>query len=82
MDNKQGAKAPSKAEQALNSVEAAHHAVQQAEEHPTDHMIGQAERSLRHARAAVDQSHITGSDEAADRAEAQLAKDRERMEGK
>ncbi|MFM9281875.1 hypothetical protein [Paenibacillus jiagnxiensis] len=80
--DKSGVKASSRAEQALNSVEAAHKAVRQAEEHPTDHMIGQAKHSLRHATAAVAQSHISGSHSAAEEAEAQLAKEQQRLEGK
>jgi hypothetical protein len=82
MDSKSEVKAPSRAEQALNSVESARKAVLQAEEHPTDHMIGQAERSLRHATAAVAQSHISGSHSAAEEAEAQLAKEQQKLEGK
>jgi len=77
VNNKSGVKPPTKAEQALNSVEASHKAVSAAEEHPSGQLIDQADRSLRHAEAAVAQAHESGSEEAALRAEAQLRKDEE-----
>lgn len=80
-NNKSEVHSPSKAEQALNSIEAAHKAVNQAEEHPTDQLISQADRSLRHARAAVDQAHISGSDEAVRAAEEQLRKEERTLGG-
>ncbi|WP_284638607.1 hypothetical protein [Paenibacillus silviterrae] len=54
-----------KATQAQNSVETAHNAVQSAEANPTDRQVAQAQRSLRHAQAAVDQALESSSNESA-----------------
>lgn len=81
MNNNHGVKHPSKAEQALNSVEAAHRSVSQAVEHPTSQMIDQADRSLRHAEAAVDQADMSGSEEAANLAKEQLRKEQRTLGG-
>jgi hypothetical protein len=82
VNNKAGVKPPTKAEQALNSVEAAHRSVNAAEEHPSSQLIDQADRSLRHAEAAVAQAFESGSEDAALRAEAQFHKDKQVLEGK
>lgn len=82
MNQNPGVKPPTKAEQALNSVEATHRAVRAAEEHPSSEMINQADRSIRHAQAAVDQSDVSGSLEEAQLAQEQLRKDEETLDGK
>ncbi|PZE19570.1 hypothetical protein [Paenibacillus xerothermodurans] len=69
-----------KVTQAVNSVETAHNAVAQAEEHPSDRMLEQAEQSLRHANASVGQAFNTGHTEAASRLNEQLEEDREVLE--
>ena len=81
-NQKSGVKSPTKAEQALNSVEAAHRSVSAAEEHPSSKLINQADRSIRHAQAAVDQSDVSGSLEAAQMAQEQLLEDERALEGK
>ncbi|KGE16999.1 hypothetical protein [Paenibacillus wynnii] len=82
MNQNPGGKPPTKAEQALNSVETAHRSVRAAEEHPSSELITQADRSIRHAQAAVDQSDVSGSLEAAQLAKEQLRKDEETLDGK
>lgn len=82
MNKNQGDKSPTKAEQALNSVEAAHRSVNAAEEHPSSQLMDQADRSIRHAQAAVDQSDVSGSTEASQMAAEQLRKDERTLDGK
>ena len=82
MNQKSGVKPPTKAEQALNSVEATHRSVRAAEEHPSSELINQADRSIRHAQAAVDQSEESGSLAAAQMAQEQLREEERTLGGK
>jgi hypothetical protein len=70
-----------KTEQALNSVEKARNAVEQAQDHPSGQMNEQAEYSLMHAEAAVTQAseHGEQSDELT-QAKAQLAEERSNLD--
>lgn len=52
-----------KTSQAENAIEAVQHAVDQAESHPSENKIEEAERALRHTRAAVQQAADAGSKE-------------------
>jgi hypothetical protein len=67
-------------EAAQNSVETAHNAVEQAEEHTTEQMLSQASRSLRHADAAVSQAYDSGDTAGASQANAQLEEERDKLE--
>jgi hypothetical protein len=70
------AKEQNKATQAQNAVVHSHHAVEAAENHPSDRLISEAERSLRHSQAAVDQALASsGNEGAVSSAVNQLSKD-------
>lgn len=71
--------ANNKTEQAQNSVEAVTNAVGQVEDHPSDQMVVQAERSIRHAESAVSQALDEGESESAQQAANQLQKDKNKM---
>lgn len=68
-----------KTSQAENAVEAVQHAVDQAESHPSGNKIEEAQRALRHTRAAVNQAAETGSD-AADELARQVQQERSALD--
>lgn len=65
-----------KATQAQNAVLHSHHAVEAAQNHPSDRLISEAERSLRHTQAAVNQAlESSANEESVSSAVNQLSKD-------
>ncbi|WP_438448720.1 hypothetical protein [Gorillibacterium sp. sgz5001074] len=68
-----------KLSQAQNAVETANNAVGQAEDHPSDKMVQQAEMSLLHAQAAVHQAQDESG--SAEQLQDQLASDRSALSG-
>ncbi|MDB4868435.1 MAG: hypothetical protein JWR03_2768 [Cohnella sp.] len=68
-----------KTSQAENSLDAAQHAVDQAESHPSGEKIEEADNSLEHAEIAVRQAADSGSSEAGELA-GQLESERSVLE--
>jgi len=73
--------ADNRAEQAANSAASAHRAVEAAEEHPTDKLIGEAENSVRRAEVAVRQAEHENQDAEVAPIARQLEEDRTDLEG-
>ncbi|WJH34907.1 hypothetical protein MJA45_21325 [Paenibacillus aurantius] len=71
---------PTRDKQAMNSVHSAHDAVVQAQSHPDENMIGQAERAIRHADAAVAQAMDGENTQGAELAAERLEEDRRALE--
>jgi hypothetical protein len=69
-----------KTSQAENAMDAAEHAVDQAESHPSGEKLEEADNSLEHAEIAVRQAADSGSSEAGDLA-GQLASERSVLDG-